>query len=450
MMPKILIAVTVVLMSFFIAAAAVPAEDRISYDNGMKKVVEYRKNKEFSRAEELLKKMLRQYGNNTELMELLAQTLYWQKKYDESIRLYRAILRMKQDPRIRSELGKVSLAREFSIIEDLKNQGFVKEAEKRLKKLYRSDNMGMRAGQKLVMFYINERKYDKALLIMEEMKERYPDNLEIETMYIETLVLSGEISMAGDRLSRLSAETRSEVQKTREDLFYRVRRNYMSLRYSRLHYTRGIDDEKRYDVNIRQRIRERTFVLGYSNVDRFGKNDNQAEIEIYSKLGEMTRRWGYIAGTVSPSPDFLARWTLSGAVYQGYGNFDFSIGYKYMSFKATDVNILKPGFIAYLPYQIAWSESLDYNLDEGTSTLISKIHYEPNHRFNAYYSYSFGKSAEEIGSALDTIKVKSYAHSAGAEYRFTDRFSIGAVYRFSHRDRLHDKEGAEVFAKYWW
>jgi YaiO family outer membrane protein len=450
MMPRFLLVVMAIFISNLMTAAVLAAESNMGYDDDLKKVMEYRKAKDFLKAEELLKKMLRHYENNTELMELLAKTLYWQDKYDESIEVYRKLLGIKLSPRVKAALEEVMLAREFSIVSNLKKEGRIKEAEKKLQELYESEGSRQRAGHDLAILYIGEREYEKARLVAEDLKSLYPDDIGIEALYIETFVLAGEIAMAKERLGSLADEKKARLYESRDDLFYRVKRNNLSVEYTQLHYTKGIEDEKKYEVRLRQRIRERTFVLGYSNIDRFGQNDDQASLEIYSRLGEKTKRWGYIAGTVSPAPDFLARWTLSGAAYQGYKNLDLTIGYTYMSFAGSDVNILKPGFIAYLPYHLAWSETLYYNLDEGTSTLISKIHYEPDHKFNAYYSYAFGKSAEEIGAEADVVKLSSYSHSIGAEYRFVDRFSIGARYRFSHRAMIHDKEGVTVFVKYWW
>lgn len=428
-----------------------PADaNEINYDDGLKQVQQFIKAKEFQNAENLLKEMLVYYPDNSELLSILARLLYWEKKYDESIKVYQRLIKVKPSHEAREELDKIFTAKKFEEIEKLIKKRNFMEAEEKLKFLYGSDQSKHGAGYRLGMLYISQREYKKALQIFKELSSLYPDDSGMEALYIESLILTGEIKKARETLFNLPKERKQHLYDSRDDLFYRVRKNYLSISSELLDYTLGIDDEKSYTVQLRQRIAEMTFVASYSTVSRFGLEDNEIGLEIYSRLGEKTKRWGFISVTGSPDAEFLPKWTAGGAVYQGYKNFDFSIGYTHMQFKDASVDIIKPGVIVYLPHRFSLNETLIIDPDKNTATLNSKLYYEPTHKINGFYSYSFGKAAEEIGSLQDVEKIKQYSHRAGIEYRFTPQWSIGSEYQFSHREDSYNKEGFEFFSKYWW
>ncbi|UCH80746.1 MAG: YaiO family outer membrane beta-barrel protein [Nitrospiraceae bacterium] len=327
-----------------IALQDAKADEQINYDLGLKEVLEYRNTGEYQKAEDLLRKMSNQYPDNTELLGLLGQTLFWNKKYDESIDTYKELINI--DP---SE-----------------------ETEKEM----------------------------------------------------------------------------SKVIKARDEISFGLKKNHLQASTSYFDYTKGLDSERVYSISLSEKIAGKTFVAGYSNVDRFGKNDNQIMLDTYSGLGN--RRWGYISLTVSPDAEFLADVTAGFALYQGYKNLDFSLGYTFLNFSSSSVHLLKPGVIAYLSHGLTLNETLFINPDKGTAALISRLEYRSSNRFNAYYSFSTGKSSEEIGAFQDTLEVSTYSHGAGAEYRFRDFFSAGAAYRFTHREMLYDKQGITLFVTYWW
>jgi hypothetical protein len=142
------------------------------------------------------------------------------------------------------------------------------------------------------MLYIRQREYEKAHQIFSELKSLYPDDKGFEALYIESLILMGEIKKAKEKLHALPDDKKTSLYSFRDDLFYRVKRNYLMIKGELYDYTRGIEDGKKYSIRLRQRLFEKTFVLNYSNVQRFGKTDNQFGMDIYSKLGEKTKRWG--------------------------------------------------------------------------------------------------------------------------------------------------------------
>jgi YaiO family outer membrane protein len=439
----------IVIVAFF-PDKPIFAEEKINYDHGLMKVRSYTDIKDFQKAEDLLREMLSFYPENSELLNMLARILYWQKKYDESIAVYQRLLAVKPSAEVQQEMNKVFAGKGLYDARELQDSGNFKAAEEKLRYLYDLGQAKYEAGYRLGMLYIKQREYKEALQIFSELKTLYPDDKGFEELYLESLILAGEIKKANKELYALTDERRSELYSKRDDLFYRVRRNYLMISGSAVDYTQGIEDEKQYTVRLSQRIAEQTLVFSYSNIDRFGKTDNEVGLDIYSKLGEKTRRWGYISLTTAPEADFLARWTAGGYVYQGYKYIDFSLGYVHMAFRDAPVDRVVPGIIAYLPYGFSVNEQYFISLNNGTTALLSKLHFEPNHKFNGFYSYSFGESSEKISTFKDTEKISTYSHAAGVEYRFREYLSIGAEYRFNSRENSYKQKGITLSAKYWW
>lgn len=228
------------------------------------------------------------------------------------------------------------------------------------------------------------------------------------------------------------------------------RQNYLMVKGAFYEYNKGVDDERSYTIELSRRIRKLTIITRYTNIHRFGLKDNQAGFDIYSTLGKGTKRWGYVALSFSPDADFLPRLTVGGAVYQGYRNFEFSAGYTHMRFKTSRVDIFIPGIIVYFPYGFFLDERLYIIPENDTSALVSKLNYKPDDKINGFYSFAFGKSAEEIGALQDVEEFTTYSHRLGVEYRINAPFSVGTELYYRHRKGLYDTTGVSIFMRYWW
>ncbi len=423
-----------------------------TYEELIEKVKKAIREKDLPEAERVLKGMLKRYPDNSEVLHLLARVLFWQKRYDESIAIYKRLLSLRPaDPEVKRGFERVLKAKELKEIDALIDSGQYGEAEERLLSLYKREGFRYEAGYRLGMLYIRLREYEKALEIFTELRREYPEDRGFEALYIESLILNGEIRKAKKELYSLPEDRRQYHYKKRDDLFYRVRRNHLRLNFSHYDYSkRGLQDENSYTIELSKRISEYTTVIRFSNIHRFGKRDAQLSGEFYTKLGEKTKRWGYISFTVSRDADFLPEWSIGGAVYQGYRDFEFSIGFSHMEFKGNIVDIVTPGLIIYLPRGIALDEKLYYVPKRGTLTLLNTINYEPNHRYRVYYSFAIGKSSETIGAAEDIEKFRTYSHRLGIEVRPLPELSLGVEALYTHRHGLYDKRGLGLSAKYLW
>lgn len=444
-------ALACLLLTLFFGAAASGAEyDAPVYDDGIASVKRHIAGNEFEKAEAVLKAMRLRYPGNREILGMLASVLFWQKKYDEALETYQSIPSYSADAPVVREIERVLSAKRLQEIDALLAAGETGKARRMLETLWESGKDPYEAGYRLGMLYIREREYGKALELFRKLRDLYPEDRGFAELFVESLILAGDIAEAKRALASLPSETQTALVAAREDLLFRVRREYVKITGSVVNYSGSYSTEQDLSVDIAKRVRELTLVFHGARIRRFGLYDSQAGLDIYSKLGERTKRWGYVSVRVSPDADFLPRLSVGAELYQGHKDFEFSLGYRRMQFKDASADIIIPGVTCYLPAGLSFNERVYYVPGSGSFSFLSTLHFEPHHRFRGFYSVGLGQTSERVGSLSDLKRAFSFSSRLGAEYRFVPSFSIGAEASYEYRKTFYSTSGITLFSRYWW
>jgi YaiO family outer membrane protein len=425
-------------------------EDVIDYDTGIEKAAAYIRQGDLQRAENTVASLLRRYPDNRELLTMMARLHFWQKRYDESLRLYDQLAGRAVDEALVKERERVANAKALSEADAQTARGDVDNAEKILRGIYESGNEQYESGRRLGMLYVGQRDYAKACGIFRELVTLYPDDLDLRGLLIDSLILKGELSKARNEFHALPQDKKARLSAERDDLLFRLNRNYVKLLGSFYEYTSGFSEEKWISLEVSQRIRALTLVIAAADVHRFGLRDSQLGLEVYLPLGENAKRWGYLSVSTSPDHEFLPETTLGCEVYQGYRGVEFSLGYRRMNFTDASVDIIMPGLMIYLSRGFTLSEKLYLVPEDWTFTLVSTLHYEPHHRLKGFFSMAVGNAAEVITSLQDTQKVATLGGTLGGEYRWSPTWSAGVELSGEYRDDLYSKYGLLLFTRFWW
>jgi YaiO family outer membrane protein len=420
------------------------------YESGYRLGMLYIRDKEYDSAIGLFTKMTEFYPDNREVLTMLAYVLFWQGKYDESIEVYQSILELADDDSVRKEIEKVVVAKLLHDTDSLVAEGKTGDARKVLEVLFEGGKEPYESGYRLGMLYIRERKYEKAKELFQQLKMLYPEDSGFIALSIESFILNGDIAEAQKELYFLTGDMREALVQEREDLFYRVKRNYLRVSGGIFNYSGDYKTERDFLIDIAQRIHEFTFVFHGALINRYGLQNSQVGLDIYSKLGERTKRWGYVSVFVSPDATFLPKLSWGGEIYQGYKDYEFSIGYRRMNFKEVSADIFIPGVTYYMPNGLSINERLYYVPTNGSLSLLSTLHFEPNHRFRGFYSMGIGQSSERVGSIQDLRKVFTFSNRLGTEYRYAPSVSIGAEASYEYRKDFYTTYGMILFSRYWW
>lgn len=156
-----------------------------TYELGMTLARKYISKKEFNKAEEVYRILLERYPDSREIKVQLARVLYWQGRYNEALEVYREIVDFK--PELVDEMRKVEIAKELEEIEKLEEEGKVEEAIERLEKLFYEElEQSYDVGMKLGLLYLRTGQRGKAHRVFSVLKDKYPEDQEIRTLYSRT------------------------------------------------------------------------------------------------------------------------------------------------------------------------------------------------------------------------------------------------------------------------
>lgn len=422
-----------------------------SYDTGIDMVKKAISSNNFPQAELILRNMLKKYPYNHELLSILARVLFWQKRYDESIEVFNRALQLKPDESLKEELEKVRIAKILNESSHLLEKGNIKEAKERFAELFETKKEEYESGYNIGMIYIKEREYEKAMEMFKYLQSKFPDDIGFKALYIESLILNRDLKRAKNELFSLTEEERNYLSIKRPDLFYRVKKNYLKVSGSWYDFVEeGRSSEHETSLEISQRINNFTFVLNSLYATRYGLHDKQITIDVYSNIGEKSKRWGFLSLSISPDAEFLPKTSFGGEIYQAYENSEVFLGYRHMSFKDTSVDILMPGIIIYLPYNLSLNERLYLVPKNGGYSLLSTLHYEPNHKIRAFYSIAIGKAVDRISVLQDIQKISTITNRVGLELRISPDLSIGSEFYHEFRENMYTKYGLTIFSRIWW
>ncbi len=422
--------------------------ENITYDSGIEIIKSAIKQKDFQIAETISRKLLEKYPDNSEIITILARLLYWQKNYDESIKFFQKAIEIKPSDELYKELEKVKTSKELYLIDQLEKEGNLEEYESKLKRLIESNRAIYDAGYLLGMFYVKQREYSKSLEIFKMLREKYPDDIGFDALYIESLILIKDLKQAKTELTNLPEEKKQRLIKSREDLFYRVNEHRLDLKIENYKYSEIFNFEKEYSIFMTQKLKKAKFIFGFSNVQRDKKNDNLFSIDIYPGFF-VRKNYGNFYIAFSPSPDLVYRSLISAEICSSLKKSDFCFRYQRMDFETKIINIIIPGLIFYLPNHYSIEERVYIVLEKKTYSIMSTLYHDFNHRFDSYLSLSFGETGDIIRELVDLDKVFTGGIRTGFEYKITPKLSFSSEFSFYKKKYHYERVGLKIYLKYW-
>ncbi len=200
------------------------------------------------------------------------------------------------------------------------------------------------------------------------------------------------------------------------------------------------------EINIKD-VWKGSLMGGFRLINRFNRNNSQLYTEYYRKIRK--NWWGYITGNISPGADFLPMYGLGGGVFRSFGRYELGSGLRYMKFKSSEVFLIVPSTIIYLPRNFYHTASLYLNLQRSTFSFLNRLAYKSN-KVTGFASISFGTSSEKLQAGEDFTKYSTLSASVELEYRISRRISLGGSIYMEEREGLYKRYGAEVYGRLWW
>lgn len=398
--------------------------------------------------------------------ETLARARAWERdaEYGQVIATYRqALAERPEDDEIRGDLARV-LARE----------GQLEQAVS----LYRDillrhpADADVQTGLARVLSW--QRQFDAAIALYQNVLRQDDANTDALRGLADTLFWSGAprdalvhyarlAQLTGDQEStaRVQAITAAMEASPQAPLGLRdstVRlpyRDYLKLGYGQFSYSREIPDERNILIEAATSFGAYTAIARVEPLTRFGFHDTPLSGELYSPLWQ--RAWGYLAAQGTINPHFSPNYSIAGEVSQGLGIatpflsiIEVSFGYRHLSYKTGNNDLLIPGLTVFLPFNLWLTEKLYYVPETGALTLASRLTWRPTNRLQFFASGSFGTSGERIVAEQDLTRVSSHAVQAGITLPIAERISLEATGYYEDRGILYVRRGGSFSIIYHW
>ena len=168
----------------------------LNYDEQIIKIKTYISSGNFIEAEAILKELEKFYPNNSEILFLLGEVLFWQKKYEESLNYLLKSYAITKSEDIKKEIEKVEIVKLLDQAKKYQDEGNIEAAKKIYQELFFSKKNLYESGYNHGMIYLKERDYQSAVLIFEKLISLYPEDLGFKELYIEALILNRKIDEA--------------------------------------------------------------------------------------------------------------------------------------------------------------------------------------------------------------------------------------------------------------
>ena len=390
--------------------------------------------------------------NNGTLLSLRGGIAYSRNNYQEAISFYGRAALTSKDPEI---IGRLHDARNASTLVTAGRHLEQKEyaaAEGLLAGLYKNSSDRYTSGFMLGKTLFAQRKWREAAELYRELEQRYPLEPELTALRIEANIMAREYREAAAILRETPPAVQEYLAREREDLLYRSMDNWFRVSGA-LYGQSGKSATTETDLYLAgsQRVDQYSLTAWTGAMSKYSQTDTQIGFGIAGGKGEKSPFSWDINFSVSPEARVLPRTTAGIELTRGFNGFDASLGYNRMDFKESSADIVVPGVLWYIPYTaVSLSERLYFVPKSGGYSLLTTLQYEPDYRLRYYASIGFGTSAERIYARQDYQRSQTVSGRMGAEYRFTQHYSIGGEASFENRRSQYDRSGALLYMRYWW
>lgn len=227
-----------------------------------------------------------------------------------------------------------------------------------------------------------------------------------------------------------------------------------SVTVQRTHYSyhdkfQNEDDTK---IALMGRMGNFTIVPTVESVNRYGMEDTQYGLDLYSPIGSKDNKmYVYVGATNTPGAKFLPQSEYSASLYKGVlTSTELGLGFKEMIYDTQTIKMVKFMGSTNLPLpSFRIGETITYVTNDGTCSYDTFIGYDNENKLKVKYIYGFGNSTADFGIA-GVRTLKHHSSTVLVNYKFTPRWELGGSYVNEVYETLYTKDGGSVNVTYSW
>ena len=390
---------------------------RESYDLHLLYIQALIRSGELAQAEREAKLFYNDFPKSSEAQQMLADLLFWQGHYAESLEHYHALYAKTPSPALKEKISEVESAQQDAFLK-LNTAEQIKHYKARF-----DEQKKPRDGLKLAQLYLKTGAVEPALDVLESLAIKYPRDLEITRLYMVSLLNTYHKSDANHLLYRIDEEERALLQEKYPFVYCRTLVNKLEIGGYAFSYSDERYSDNTFYIQYETPIQEYILVALLQETWRYGLRDTDIQTDLYRAFEDQW--WGYLTFSFSPEANFMPNFGGGGHFYKDIGPFELGFGYEYSHYSNSDVHMFVPEYSYYFWSGFTWNQKLYYVPDSKSYAIFSQLGYESNCHYKLQVEYTWANSNERIERVEVFQNSKSNELRIAGEYRLMPEWALG-------------------------
>ncbi len=390
---------------------------RESYDLHLLYIQALIRSGELAQAEREAQLFYNDFPESSEAQQMLADLLFWQGRFVESLEHYHALYAKTPSPALKEKISEVESAQQdafakLNIVEQIKHYKVCFEEQQK-----------PRDGLKLAQLYLKTGAVEPALDVLESLAMKYPRDLEITRLYMVSLLNTYHKSDANHLLYRIDEEERTLLQEKYPFVYCRTLVNKLEIGGYAFTYSDQRYSDNTFYIQYETPVQEYILVALLQETWRYGLRDTDIQADLYRAFEDQW--WGYLTFSFSPEANFMPNFGGGGHLYKDIGPFELGFGYEYSHYSNSDVHMFVPEYSYYFWSGFTWNQKLYYVPASKSYAIFSLLGYESSCHYKLQVDYTWANSNERIERVEVFQNSKSNELRIAGEYRLMPEWAVG-------------------------
>ena len=418
---------------------------RENYDLNLLYIQALIRSGELTEAEKEARLFYNDFPKSNEAQQMLADLLFWQGHYTESLKHYHALYAKTPSPALKEKISEVESAQQNAFAK-LNTAEQIKHYKARFEKQQKP-----RDGLKLAQLYLKTGAVEPALELLESLARKYPRDLEVTRLYMVSLLNTYHKSDANHLLYRIDEEERTLLQEKYPFVYCRTLVNKLEVGGYAFSYSDKRYSDNTFYIQYETPIHEYILVALLQETWRYGLRDTDIQADLYRSFKDQW--WGYLTFSFSPEANFMPNFSGGGHLYKDIDVFELGFGYEYSYYTNSDVHMFIPEYSYYFWSGFTWNQKLYYVSGSKSYAIFSQLGYESNCHYKLQLEYTWANSNERIERVEVFQNSKSNELRVAGEYRLKPEWALGGSLSWGSYvtdvDR-YSKDGLQLYVRRAW
>lgn len=282
-----------------------------------------------------------------------------------------------------------------------------------------------------------QKKYDESIGIFQTLYAKTNNSHYLDRLHI---------------VQNAKTQSKANVEK-HESVSPAKKKHHLEIGVENNSYSDDRFKDRREYIQTKFPYHDKTAVIRVEDIERYNKNDKNIDAEIYFELTH--KKWGYFHFSVSPTSNFMPKYSIGAHIYKGYKNIEAGIGYEFSAYADQNINMFIPEYRYYLPNSWYINQTFYYVLENHSYAVSNTIGKEVENRYKYHITYVYSDSNEAIEAQDMYENTISNRFELGGEKQINEDWVMGGniskeFYKNTKTGYRFNKPGLFVYIRRCW